>query len=115
MDAAPNVLTPSALTAAELASLVDATAAVEAWPAGSHVWGHYAEQTDRGPAICRTENVSACRPDEGHRAGNRDDPRDGPLNGLEQAVTEQAERETHGDFSHVCDEGCLREHLANVY
>jgi len=37
-------------------------ATVEAWPAGSHVWGHYAEQTERGPAICRTENVSACHP-----------------------------------------------------
>jgi ectoine hydroxylase-related dioxygenase (phytanoyl-CoA dioxygenase family) len=24
------------------------------------VWGHYAEQTPRGVAICRTENVSAC-------------------------------------------------------
>jgi hypothetical protein len=33
---------------------------IEAWPAGSHVWGHYAEQTSAGPAICRTENVSAC-------------------------------------------------------
>src|ERR1041385_8101757 len=45
----------------------DATAAlqawageVEAWPSGSHVWGHYAEQTPLGPRICRTENVSAC-------------------------------------------------------
>jgi hypothetical protein len=35
---------------------------VEAWPAGSHRWGHYAEQTASGPAICRTENVSACHP-----------------------------------------------------
>ena len=33
---------------------------VEAWPSGSHVWGHYAEQTPLGPRICRTENVSAC-------------------------------------------------------
>ncbi len=33
---------------------------VEAWPAGSHVWGHYAEETATGPAICRTENVSVC-------------------------------------------------------
>jgi len=33
---------------------------VEAWPHGSHVWGHYAEQTADGPRICRTENVSAC-------------------------------------------------------
>jgi hypothetical protein len=35
---------------------------IERWPAGSHVWGHYAEQTPTGPAICRTENVSACHP-----------------------------------------------------
>ncbi len=33
---------------------------IAGWPAGSHVWGHYAEVTDSGPAICRTENVSAC-------------------------------------------------------
>jgi Phytanoyl-CoA dioxygenase (PhyH) len=33
---------------------------VEAWPTGSHVWGHYAEHTADGPRICRTENVSAC-------------------------------------------------------
>jgi ectoine hydroxylase-related dioxygenase (phytanoyl-CoA dioxygenase family) len=33
---------------------------VEAWPTGSHVWGHYAEHTANGPRICRTENVSAC-------------------------------------------------------
>ena len=33
---------------------------VEAWPTGSHVWGHYAEHTVNGPRICRTENVSAC-------------------------------------------------------
>ena len=35
---------------------------VEAWPTGSHVWGHYAEHTPDGPRICRTENVSACHP-----------------------------------------------------
>ena len=33
---------------------------VEAWPSGSHLWGHYAERTAQGPRICRTENVSAC-------------------------------------------------------
>ena len=33
---------------------------VEAWPTGSHVWGHYAEHTANGPRICRTENASAC-------------------------------------------------------
>ena len=32
------------------------------WPIGSHVWGHYAEMTARGPALCRTENVSVCAP-----------------------------------------------------
>jgi hypothetical protein len=36
------------------------TAQVETWPVGSHVWGHYAEETATGAAICRTENVSAC-------------------------------------------------------
>jgi 2-aminoethylphosphonate dioxygenase len=37
------------------------TSEIESWPAGSHVWGHYAERTaDGGEAICRTENVSAC-------------------------------------------------------
>ena len=36
------------------------TSVVESWPAGSHIWGHYAEQTANGEAICRTENVSAC-------------------------------------------------------
>jgi Phytanoyl-CoA dioxygenase (PhyH) len=35
---------------------------IEEWPAGSHIWGHYAEATAVGPAICRTENVSACHP-----------------------------------------------------
>ncbi len=35
---------------------------VEAWPAGSHRWGQYAEQTETGQSICRTENVSACHP-----------------------------------------------------
>jgi len=35
---------------------------IEAWPTGSHVWGHYAEHTAAGPRICRTENVSVCHP-----------------------------------------------------
>lgn len=52
----------SALTATEAESLRTWVADVEAWPAGSHVWGHYAEQTPDGPVICRTENVSACQP-----------------------------------------------------
>ncbi len=48
-----------------VATLQEWTSVVEAWPAGSHVWGHYAEQTASGEAICRTENVSACH--EGFR------------------------------------------------
>jgi ectoine hydroxylase-related dioxygenase (phytanoyl-CoA dioxygenase family) len=50
------------LGAADLADLQARTRAIEAWPVGSHVWGHYAEETPSGPAICRTENVSACEP-----------------------------------------------------
>jgi 2-aminoethylphosphonate dioxygenase len=46
----------------EVRALQDAAVSIQAWPAGSHVWGHYAEQTENGPAICRTENVSACDP-----------------------------------------------------
>ncbi len=49
-----------ALQGEELGDLQGWTSSVEGWPAGSHIWGHYAEQTDSGPAICRTENVSAC-------------------------------------------------------
>lgn len=49
-----------ALSAQQTASLQEWVAAVEAWPAASHRWGHYAEQTAHGPRICRTENVSAC-------------------------------------------------------
>jgi ectoine hydroxylase-related dioxygenase (phytanoyl-CoA dioxygenase family) len=41
-------------------SLRDWATEIEAWPSGSHVWGHYAEQTPLGPRICRTENVSVC-------------------------------------------------------
>jgi hypothetical protein len=48
---------------------------IEAWPAGSHVWGHYAEETTNGAAICRTENVSTC-----HRGVA--DIVDGPLRDL---------------------------------
>lgn len=57
---ASDVIRTQVLTAARLAELVSWAGEVEAWPAGSHVWGHYAEQTPRGPVICRTENVSAC-------------------------------------------------------
>ena len=48
------------LDAAAVGSLRDWATEVEAWPAGTHIWGHYAEATAAGPAICRTENVSAC-------------------------------------------------------
>ncbi len=48
------------LDAGQLAALRAWTEEVEAWPTGSHLWGHYAEHTASGPRICRTENVSAC-------------------------------------------------------
>jgi len=57
------VILRSALDARELAALDTAASVVASWPAGSHVWGHYAEATPSGPVICRTENVSACRDD----------------------------------------------------
>jgi hypothetical protein len=50
------------LDAAGIEALQRWVTEVESWPAGSHVWGHYAEQTPAGTAICRTENVSACHP-----------------------------------------------------
>lgn len=57
-------------------------AAIEGWPAGSHVWGHYAEATPSGPVICRTENVSAC-----HRG--LADLVDGPLRGVAESAVGQ--------------------------
>jgi len=59
---ATDVVRPALLDAAQLAALKTWTVEVEAWPAGSHRWGHYAEHTANGPRICRTENVSACHP-----------------------------------------------------
>ena len=50
----------TALDGTAVSSLREWATEIEAWPAGSHVWGHYAEATADGPAICRTENVSAC-------------------------------------------------------
>jgi hypothetical protein len=50
----------SVLAGADLRALQAWAAEVEAWPAGSHRWGQYAERTPTGDAICRTENVSAC-------------------------------------------------------
>jgi hypothetical protein len=63
MDMQTSVLAAGALTPADLACLDRAATEIATWPAGSHVWGHYAEQTPHGPAICRTENVSACQVD----------------------------------------------------
>jgi hypothetical protein len=57
---ATDVVRTALLDPAQLAALRTWTAEVEAWPAGSHRWGHYAEHTEHGPRICRTENVSAC-------------------------------------------------------
>jgi hypothetical protein len=57
---AADVVYRSVLHPAEVTSLQDWAADIQSWPAGSHVWGHYAEQTAGGTAICRTENVSAC-------------------------------------------------------
>src|SRR5690349_9681209 len=63
-DAARQVMelvaSRAVLDEAAIAGLREWATEIEAWPAGSHVWGHYAEATARGPAICRTENVSAC-------------------------------------------------------
>jgi len=57
-----DVVRTSLLDLATLAALRSWADEVEAWPTGSHVWGHYAEHTADGPRICRTENVSACQP-----------------------------------------------------
>jgi len=57
---APDVVRRSFLDRTEAASLQDWAAHIQSWPIGSHVWGHYAERTAGGTAICRTENVSAC-------------------------------------------------------
>src|SRR4051794_8253049 len=57
-----SVLERGALDAAATRALAGAATEIGAWPAGSHVWGHYAEETASGPTICRTENVTACHP-----------------------------------------------------
>jgi len=46
------------LDEAAVADLREWTSEIEAWPAGSHLWGHYAEATANGPAICRTERLT---------------------------------------------------------
>jgi hypothetical protein len=48
------------LDASEVVALAHWADEIGAWPAGSHVYGQYAEATPNGPAICRTEYVSAC-------------------------------------------------------
>jgi hypothetical protein len=48
------------VTGTDLEALRSRVSDVQAWPAGSHRYGHYAEHTATGPAVCRTENVSAC-------------------------------------------------------
>ena len=55
-----GVLVPGVLDADGARAIARWARDIESWPAGSHIWGQYAEQTRRGPAICRTENVSAC-------------------------------------------------------
>jgi hypothetical protein len=57
---ATDVVRTGLLDATEVETLQRWVDEIEAWPSGSHVWGHYAEQTAQGPRICRTENVSAC-------------------------------------------------------
>jgi hypothetical protein len=59
---ATEVVRRELLDSAQLNALRTWADEVEAWPTGSHVWGHYAEHTANGPRICRTENVSACHP-----------------------------------------------------
>jgi 2-aminoethylphosphonate dioxygenase len=62
MTTAPPALRRGVLGTGQVVALAQWATEIEAWPAGSHVWGHYAEETATGPAICRTENVSACHP-----------------------------------------------------
>jgi hypothetical protein len=59
---ATEVVRRGLLDAPQLEALRVWATEVEAWPTGSHVWGHYAEHTAAGPRICRTENVSVCHP-----------------------------------------------------
>jgi hypothetical protein len=57
---ATDVVQTALLDEREVAELQRWACEIEAWPSGSHIWGHYAEHTALGPRICRTENVSAC-------------------------------------------------------
>jgi hypothetical protein len=58
--AATDVVRAGLLDENEITALREWALEIEAWPSGSHIWGHYAERTPVGPRICRTENVSAC-------------------------------------------------------
>jgi hypothetical protein len=55
-----SLIRRSVVVGPELDALHEWATEIEAWPAGSHRWGHYAERTPSGDVICRTENVSAC-------------------------------------------------------
>ncbi|MGO9874010.1 MAG: phytanoyl-CoA dioxygenase family protein [Acidimicrobiia bacterium] len=55
-----EVIVRGLLDRAETDALQGWADTIEAWPSGSHIWGHYAERTPLGPRICRTENVSVC-------------------------------------------------------
>ena len=57
---ATDIVQTGLLDAGQTAALRRWALEIEAWPSGSHVWGHYAEETPLGPRICRTENVSVC-------------------------------------------------------
>jgi len=57
---APGPVRRAVVTGDDLRDLRAWAAEVEAWPAGSHRFGQYAERTVTGDVICRTENVSAC-------------------------------------------------------
>jgi hypothetical protein len=56
----PNPVRTAILDRAGVAALAAWADEIGAWPVGSHVYGQYAEETANGPAICRTEYVSAC-------------------------------------------------------
>jgi hypothetical protein len=80
--AATDVVHAGLLDDAEITALRAWALEIEAWPSGSHVWGHYAERTPLGPRICRTENVSACH--EGIAALV-----DGPLKACAEAALDE--------------------------
>jgi len=56
----PELLCRGVLDGAQITALQAWATEIQAWPAGSHVWGQYAERTATTTVICRTENASAC-------------------------------------------------------